>query len=97
MVFGVAVYFTVLVIVWGIRLNWKKEIRLVKRTIVWSPFFRIIMMTWFSTAIMAFTWLHAVSDGFENLNKIHGESAKMKGRGSKRRLEEFELNGLAYN
>ena len=62
---------------------------------MWSGILRIIMMTWFATALFTFTWFHAVNDGFENLDVIHGGAAKERFINIKRMLAEIELNGLA--
>ena len=51
-------------------------------------------MTWFATAMMSITWFHAVNDGFENLDVIHGGAARDRFM-NKRMLKEVELNGLA--
>ena len=62
---------------------------------MWSGILRIIMMTWFATAIMQITWFNAVNDGFENLDTIHGGAAELKSIDDRRRLSEVELHGLA--
>jgi hypothetical protein len=98
MIIAIVVYFTILALVWGMELNWRKT-KYIKRKLMWSGILRSIMMTWFATALYAFTWFHAVNDGYHNDDKIHGESAKSRltNRRKLQEVHEVELNGLAKN
>ena len=66
MIFSLICFSTILALTWGVRKNWNTggSIKHFKRLMVWSPFFRCIMMTWFATALWTFTWFHASVDGF---------------------------------
>ena len=96
MVISTIIYFTIFALVWGMKLNWRQT-KYIKRKLVWSGILRSLMMTWFATALMAFTWFHAVCDGYPNEDRIHGKSARSR-NADRRKLQEeseIELNGLA--
>ena len=76
-------YFVVLGVCWALWKNWPnaKGMRSTRRLLLWSPVFRIVMMTWFATAL----WVFSMYNGY-NQNEYNLENPKVIGKGVGRQL-----------
>ena len=92
MIFSILIYLFVLGVSWGIQKNWPKTkgMTTTRRLLVWSLFFRCLMMTWFASAIWVFTFYHAAVDGFKN-EKYDLENPRILGKGNGRQLVGLDL------
>lgn len=75
-------------ILFGVWKNWpkNKQVKHLKKLVIWSPILRCIMMTWFATAIWSMTWVNSSTGGFNY-------AVKIQPRG--RMLDQTYLQGLA--
>ena len=66
MIIGIFVFLIALAFTFGLWKNWPKSKIVVnlKKKLIWSPILRIIMMTWFSTALWTSTWFYSSYGGF---------------------------------
>ena len=88
MVFLNFVYGIVFIISWGVYKNWprKESTTHMRKVVIWSPFFRIIMMLWFTTCLWTLTYLNGeVLKGFEEEN-LNLENPRVKGKGNNLRM-----------
>ena len=80
LVFGIVVYFVVLVITWSVWKNWPKKSSHLRKMVIWSPILRLVMMLWFTACL----WNMSYFEGLVNKNfatkNYDLENPKVKGK-----------------